>query len=56
MKLNVPELLKQYLVDDWENVTKNQQLVPLPKEPALAVVQILKDFKAYVLHQGKNTQ
>lgn len=26
MKLNVPEVLKMYLVDDWEAVTKNNQV------------------------------
>ncbi|MCQ8205932.1 hypothetical protein NP569_26970, partial [Vibrio parahaemolyticus] len=30
IKLNVPDNLKAILVDDWENVTKNQQVVPLP--------------------------
>jgi len=26
----MPDHLKALLVDDWENVTKNRQLVPLP--------------------------
>lgn len=30
IKLAVPDILKAILVDDWENVTKNNQLVPLP--------------------------
>ncbi|KAI9739407.1 MAG: Esa1p-associated factor [Claussenomyces sp. TS43310] len=30
IKLVIPDHLKAILVDDWENVTKNQQLVPLP--------------------------
>ncbi|KAM7208496.1 Esa1p-associated factor [Naviculisporaceae sp. PSN 640] len=30
IKLPMPDALKGLLVDDWENVTKNQQLVPLP--------------------------
>lgn len=29
MKLNVPEQLKVLLVDDWEAVTKNNQVRPL---------------------------
>jgi mortality factor 4-like protein 1 len=29
MKLNVPEILKVLLVDDWEAVTKNNQARPL---------------------------
>ncbi|KAF8130767.1 MRG domain-containing protein [Boletus edulis] len=33
MKLNVPEVLKVLLVDDWEAITKNNQLVSLPRTP-----------------------
>ena len=29
MKLNVPEILKVFLVDDWEAVTKNNQVLTL---------------------------
>ncbi|KAM5530452.1 hypothetical protein V8D89_015892 [Ganoderma adspersum] len=54
MKLNVPEPLKVLLVDDWEAVTKNNQLVGLPKKPN--VVELLDEFKAYVLSQASSTQ
>ena len=38
----MPDNLKSLLVDDWENVTKNQQVVALPaKSP---VNQILDDY------------
>jgi len=37
-----PDHIKAILVDDWENVTKNQQLVPLPA--AHPVNEILNDF------------
>jgi mortality factor 4-like protein 1 len=37
--------LKAMLVDDWENVTKNQQLVPLPH--VHPVDEILNDYLAY---------
>lgn len=30
IKLVMPDHLKAMLVDDWENITKSQQLVPLP--------------------------
>ncbi|GJE94035.1 MRG-domain-containing protein [Phanerochaete sordida] len=53
MKLNVPEQLKVLLVDDWEAVTKNNQLVPLPRTPN--VVEILKEFEEHVLSNPKNT-
>ncbi|KAF8874523.1 MRG-domain-containing protein [Gymnopilus junonius] len=46
MKLNVPEVLKAVLVDDWEAVTKNQQLVTLPREPH--VRDVLSGFAEYV--------
>ena len=32
--INVPDHLKSILVDDWENVTKNLSLVPLPSKPS----------------------
>ncbi|KAH7419790.1 MRG-domain-containing protein [Cadophora sp. MPI-SDFR-AT-0126] len=40
--LPVPDHIKAILVDDWENVTKNQQLVPLPA--AQPVNKILDDY------------
>ncbi|PIL32673.1 hypothetical protein GSI_05377 [Ganoderma sinense ZZ0214-1] len=54
MKLSVPEPLKVLLVDDWEAVTKNNQLVGLPRKPN--VVELLDEFKAYVLSQASSTQ
>ncbi|KAG1750642.1 MRG-domain-containing protein [Suillus paluster] len=53
MKLNVPEVLKVLLVDDWEAITKNSQLVTVPRSPT--VVDILQEFKDYVMGLGKNT-
>lgn len=41
----MPDHLKSMLVDDWENVTKNQQLVPLPH--VHSVNEILGDYLAY---------
>ena len=46
VKIAVPDVLKAYLVDDWENVTKNQQLVPLPRDPTVS--QILEKYRASV--------
>jgi mortality factor 4-like protein 1 len=40
----MPDNLKSLLVDDWENVTKNQQVVALPAKAS--VNQILEDFIA----------
>jgi mortality factor 4-like protein 1 len=45
IKIPVPDHLKSMLVDDWENVTKNQQLVPLPHPHP--VDEILNDYLAY---------
>ncbi|KAG2340068.1 MRG-domain-containing protein [Suillus weaverae] len=53
MKLNVPEVLKVLLVDDWEAITKNSQLVSVPRSPT--VVVILQEFKDYVIGLGKST-
>ncbi|KAL0573913.1 Esa1p-associated factor [Marasmius crinis-equi] len=46
MKLTVPEILKVMLVDDWEAVTKNNQLVTLPRSPT--VEELLKQFDEHV--------
>ncbi|KAF8840444.1 MRG-domain-containing protein [Paxillus ammoniavirescens] len=53
MKLSVPEVLKVLLVDDWEAITKNNQLVALPRSPP--VVEILQEFKEHVTKMGKQT-
>lgn len=43
VKISIPDNLKALLVDDWENVTKNQQLVPLPRD--LNVSQLLQKYR-----------
>lgn len=35
LKLKLPGQLKKYLVQDWENVTRQQKLVPLPRDPTV---------------------
>lgn len=30
VKITVPDKIKSLLVDDWENISKNNQLIPLP--------------------------
>ncbi|KAK4454931.1 MRG-domain-containing protein [Podospora aff. communis PSN243] len=45
IKIPIPDHIKSMLVDDWENVTKNQQLVPLPH--AHPVEEILNDYLAF---------
>lgn len=45
IKLNVPDALKVQLVDDWENVTRKEQLVPLPRKPN--VKEILNEYAEY---------
>lgn len=46
IKLWFPDHLKGLLVDDWENVTKSQQLVELPHKKA-TVDKILQDYLDY---------
>ncbi|KAA8901394.1 MRG-domain-containing protein [Sphaerosporella brunnea] len=43
VRIAVPDVLKALLVDDWENVTKNQMLVPLPRDPTVS--EILETYK-----------
>ncbi|CAO3585322.1 unnamed protein product [Absidia cylindrospora] len=45
IRLDIPEALKCQLVDDWENITKNQQLVPLPRE--LTITHIMAQYKQH---------
>ncbi|KAI0594280.1 MRG-domain-containing protein [Biscogniauxia sp. FL1348] len=45
IKLIVPDVLKALLVDDWENITKNMQLVPIPHPKP--VTKLLEDYAAY---------
>lgn len=45
VKLIIPDVIKALLVDDWENVTKNMQLVPLPHPKP--VTKILADYSEY---------
>ncbi|KIL58632.1 hypothetical protein M378DRAFT_86233 [Amanita muscaria Koide BX008] len=51
MKLNVPEAIKMFLVDDWELVTKHNQLVALPRSPT--VEEILNEYAKDVLDNTK---
>ncbi|KAH8677960.1 MRG-domain-containing protein [Xylariales sp. PMI_506] len=48
VKIHVPDLLKGLLVDDWENITKNNQLVPLPhpKPVSLVLTEYIQDEKS----------
>jgi hypothetical protein len=45
INLPVPDHIQAMLVDDWENITKNNQLVPLPH--AKPVNKILEDYLNY---------
>ncbi|KAI0125037.1 MRG-domain-containing protein [Xylariales sp. AK1849] len=45
IKIGIPDVLKGLLVDDWENVTKNNQLVPLPHPKPVDTV--LGDYLEY---------
>ncbi|SPO28173.1 related to Chromo domain protein MRG15 [Ustilago trichophora] len=51
VKISLPDELKLQLVDDWENITKKGELVPLPRKPC--VKTILDDYKAYYLSSSK---
>lgn len=44
MKLNVPEMLKVLLVDDWEAVTKNAQVcvtIPNPRSDTSHILLVV---------------
>ncbi|GAB0135130.1 DNA repair protein rhp54 [Epichloe bromicola] len=45
INLPVPDHIQAMLVDDWENITKNNQLVPLPHPKPVA--KILEEYLAF---------
>lgn len=45
INITIPDHIQALLVDDWENITKNNQLVPLPH--AMPVNKIFEDYLAY---------
>lgn len=45
LQLHIPDILKARLVDDWEWITKDQRLVPIPKPGDVSVSQILQDYR-----------
>lgn len=45
LRLDIPDTLKGQLVDDWENVTRNQQLVTLPR--TVNVNEVLARYKKF---------
>ena len=45
INIPVPDHVQAMLVDDWENITKNNQLVPLPHPKPVNV--ILEDYLGY---------
>ncbi|GAA6001761.1 hypothetical protein JCM10207_002303 [Rhodosporidiobolus poonsookiae] len=49
VKISIPDNLKVQLVDDWEAITKNQQLVPLPRNPS--VDTILDEWMIYLQNE-----
>jgi len=49
----IPDHIKAILVDDWENVTKNQQLVPLPHHhPVNTIMDDYLEFEKPKRQQG----
>ncbi|KAJ4311030.1 Esa1p-associated factor [Neodidymelliopsis sp. IMI 364377] len=50
VRIYMPDRLKSLLVDDWENITKNLQLVQLPASKPVAV--ILDEYFAYATSTG----
>ncbi|KAJ2374856.1 Esa1p-associated factor [Coemansia sp. RSA 2607] len=45
VKMPIPNALKSQLVDDWERITKDRLLVPLPRKPTVA--ELLTDYQEF---------
>ncbi|CAO1621980.1 unnamed protein product [Parajaminaea phylloscopi] len=54
IRIQIPDSLKVQLVDDWENVTKSNQLVPLPRDPN--VREVLKMYRKHVVDRRKEAK
>ncbi|KAJ3414573.1 Esa1p-associated factor [Chytridiales sp. JEL 0842] len=54
IKIALPESLKIQLVDDWEDVTKNQKLVSLPRNPN--VTTIIRQYKEAALKKSSTKE
>ncbi|KAL6628117.1 MRG-domain-containing protein [Neocallimastix californiae] len=52
MKLQIPDSLKLHLIDDWENITKDNKLVTLPRSPT--VFEILQEYKKLKFENKNN--
>lgn len=50
VRIYMPDRLKSLLVDDWENITKNLQLVQLPSAHPAGV--ILDEYQKYAIQTG----
>lgn len=54
IRLDIPETLKGQLVDDWESVTKNQQLVTLPRQ--VTINDVLARYKKFKKEKKGNRE
>ncbi|GAC95809.1 chromo domain-containing protein required for cell polarity [Pseudozyma hubeiensis SY62] len=54
VKISLPDELKLQLVDDWENITKNGLLVPLPRKPC--VKDILDEYRKHYLSSKRDSK
>lgn len=53
IKIHIPDTLKSILVDDWEKVTKDQKLVPLPSQtPVSLFLDEYHDFEKPKRREG----
>ncbi|KAK9769944.1 putative MRG-domain-containing protein [Seiridium cardinale] len=56
IKIQLPDLLKGLLVDDWENITKNNQLVPLPHpKPVTLVLDNYLEYEKAQRQEGSSS-
>lgn len=54
IKIPIPDSLKFQLVEDWENITKDQKLVPLPRKPT--VLEILNEYKEQSISEDQKRE
>lgn len=56
IRIVIPDVLKGQLVDDWENITKNQQVLYMFRHKMVYCLNCTDPFRGYVslLHFHEN--
>merc|ERR1712087_853195 len=54
LEIKLPNSLKKKLIGDWESITKQNQVMTLPRTAGQRVCDILRDFEQHSVDQGQD--